>query len=544
METLQTEVLIIGGGLSGLVAAVEARRAGRDVLLVCKRKPGRSGNTILAACNISGVFPGQGDTVEGFVQDTLWSGKNIADRALVETMAADSGAAIAFMQQLGVRFLEKDGRLHCRLVPGHGHPRTICTERVGIPVQTAGLSLTLPLLEEAERIGVRFLESTTVVSLSRHAGRVSGAFAADRRRRLLHIAAGATVLACGGGGRIFANSNNTREMTGDGFALAYQAGAVLRDLEFIQFHPAMGVSPVRVILPTTLFGDGAVLRNRYGERFLLSSVSGGEKVAGRDEMSRAIHHEIEEGRGVGGGVLLDLAEVSGDLAATRYADLWQLLSRKGGDPRSHPVTVALAVHFIMGGVIIDRDGATTVPGLLAAGEVVGGVHGANRLGGNALMEALVFGRRAGVAAASDCTEPPQLREVPRGLQGPTKPCPKDTLIEVCDEIRSLLWDGAGVVRSGLLLGQALGRWHAASERLSGWDGAEDPLAWSQASNMLTVSRLILESALFRCESRGAHYRSDYPALDDEQWLGTIQVCRGPAAMRPSVSFVRGENEPR
>ncbi len=538
METVHSEVLVVGGGLAGLAAAVEARRAGRDVLVVCKRKPGRSGNTLVAACNISGVFTGQGDTVEGFVQDTLWSGKNIGDRGLVETLAVDSGGGVDFLQRLGVRFLRQDGRLQCRLAPGHGHPRTICTERRGLPVQTAGLSLTLPLLAEAERLGVRFLEGTAVVSLSRNAGRVSGAFAADRRGSLVHIGAGATVLACGGGGRLYANSNNTREMTGDGFALAFRAGAVLRDLEFIQFHPAMGVSPVRVILPTTLFGDGAVLRNRYGERFLLQSVSGGEKVAGRDQMSRAVHQEIEAGRGVPGGVLLDLAEVPADLVATRYADLWRLLGRKGGDPWHHPVTVALAVHFIMGGVVIDRNGSTTVPGLYAAGEVVGGVHGANRLGGNALMEALVFGRRAGTAAAADCIEPPALCEVPRGLQGAARPCPLETLHDVCAEVRSLLWLGAGVVRSGALLGLALGRWHAASERLSCFDGAEDPLLWSQAANMLTASRLILESALFRCESRGAHYRSDYPALDDEQWLGSVRVCRDLAGTKPAVSLVR------
>lgn len=539
MNVLETEVLVIGGGLAGLCAALEARRAGRRVLLLGKRKPGRSGNTILAACNISGAFADADGTVEDFVRDTLEGGRNIGDPSLARVLAEESAAAVSFLEDCGIRFLRDAGRLQCRLVPGHGLARTICTERRGIPVQTAGLSLTLPLLSAVREAGVRIIENLMAVRLVWEDGRIQGCVAAGEDGRLRHIVCGSAVLACGGGGRLFSRSNNAREITGDGFALAYEAGARLRDMEFIQFHPAMGIAPVKSILPTTLFGDGAVLLNRHGKRFLLESVPGGEREATRDEMSRAIFAEVENGRGVEGGVLLDMSPIPSDAARSRYGDLWELLLRRGCDPGKEPIVVGLAVHFFMGGMVIDPHGASTVPGLYGAGEVTGGVHGANRLGGNALMEAVVFGRVAGHSAAEGFLSPTLATfpdpELPRKEERPGE------LLEIRRELGSLLWRDAGVIRSRNSLERGLAAWRTADERFNNCGPGKAPASWFETRNMLTVSRLVLESALHRPESRGAHFRSDYPS-GDEQWRGHLEIEKAPDRPDPVVSFVRAADE--
>lgn len=534
MDLLKTDVLVIGGGLAGLTAAIEARRAGRDVLLVCKRRAGRSGNLVVAACNLTGLLPETGDTPAALATDTLGGGRDIGDPALVRALAEGAVDALAFLEGCGVRLLRSGGRLHARQVPGHSRPRTVCSERQNIPVQTAGLSLSLPLLSEARRLGVRILDGAMVTQLLKSDDRVAGALALAQDGRFLQLRAGATVLAAGGGGRLYASSNNTRDMTGDGYALAYTAGAVLRDLEFIQFHPAMGLSPVKIILPTTLFGDGALLRNRYGEHFLVESVSGGEKVAGRDAMSQAIFREIQAGRGVGGGVFLDLSAIPEDLIQTRYADLWALLKQRGCDPRRQLVGVGLAVHFFMGGMLIDSQGAATVPGLYGAGEVTGGVHGANRLGGNALLEGVVFGRLAGRSAAAKVTAGPELSPLEPAFSGAY--CPIPELTSLRRELRETLWENAGVVRSATSLEAGLHSLRQLSLRYQGWQGASTLGLWIETGQMLAVARLILLSALKREESRGSHCRSDFPALD-EAWQGSICIHQDPANREPILDFV-------
>ncbi len=539
MERQKAEVLIIGGGLAGLVAAIEARRAGRDVLLVCKRRVGRSGNVVVAACNLTGLLQETGDTVAGLAIDTLGNGRDIGDPVLVQALAEGAAGALVFLEQCGVRLLRSEGHLHVLQIPGHSWPRTVCTDRHGIPVQTSGLSLSLPLLAEARRLGVRFVEHAMVCHLLKDGDRVVGAKALLADGSSLHLLAGATVLASGGGGRLYASSNNTRDITGDGYALAYEAGAALRDMEFIQFHPAMGLAPVKIILPTTLFGDGALLRNRYGARFLLGNVTGGEAAAGRDEMSQAIYREIQAGRGVGGGVHLDLSAISDELVTTRYADLWQLLKKRGCDPRRQLLTVGIAVHFFMGGMVIDGCGASTVPGLYGAGEVTGGVHGANRLGGNALLEAVVFGRLAGQSAAADTVALTGIPEATSSDAGVF--CLEDELADLRKELRELLWECAGVVRSADSLQAGLARWQQVVGRFRNYSRAVDGQLWCETGHMLTVARLILLAACERRESRGAHCRSDYPALDDG-WRGTLLVRCGNSGGDPVFEFVSGAGE--
>jgi succinate dehydrogenase/fumarate reductase flavoprotein subunit len=522
METLKTDVLVVGGGLAGLAAALEARRAGRNVLLVCKRHPGRSGNTLLAATNISTVSTGSGDSYGQFSHDTLAGGRGIGDPELVNILAEKADQAIDFLRNCGVKFLEESGRLQLRLTPGHNHPRTACCAPNGLPPQVKGLALTLPLLAEVERAGVRLLEWTVAVRLLRNGDRVVGAFALDRAGKMIRIQAGAVVLACGGGGKIYASSNNTREMTGDGFALAWEAGAELRDLEFVQFHPAMGISPLRTILPTTLFGDGALLRNGQREAFLMKYSSGGEKKAGRDEMSQAIFAEIQAGRGAGGGVYLDLTQIPDEVVRNRYADLWEQYRRQGCDPSQQSVIVGLAVHFFMGGMVIDGNCASTIPGLYGAGEVVGGIHGANRLGGNALLEAVVFGRIAGhsaaMALAGGSIFEKETFHTPAEGQ-------RNQIREIGRNLGQLLWEHAGVIRSREGLERGLKLWGALEDRFSCCALGGEPHLWWETRNRLAVGRHVMEAALLRTESRGAHFRSDYPVSDDRRWLGSLRISR-------------------
>lgn len=536
MKCFKAEVLVVGGGLAGLAAALEARRAGRDVLLLCKRRPGRSGNTVLAATNISTVAASHGDSPQRFAGDTLSGGRGIGDPELIATLAGQAGAGIDFMRRCGVNFLLVGDQPQCSLVPGHGHPRTACCDRQGIPVQTSGLALTLPLLQQAQQAGVRLLEWTMAVRLLRRGGRVCGALALDRDGRMVEVQAGAVVLACGGGGRIYAASNNTREMTGDGFALAWMAGAELRDLEFVQFHPAMGLAPLKVIIPTTLFGDGALLRNRNGEAFLQNYVPGGEKVAGRDQMSRAIYAELQAGRGVDGGVHLDLTPVPETMARSRYAEIWRQCRSRGVDPTRQPITVGLTVHFLMGGMVIDRHAASTVPGLFAAGEVTGGVHGANRLGGNALLEAVVFGRLAGQSAARAAEVEVEVAAAGEPWFEPPVGS-ADHLPAINGALGALLWEHAGVIRNDEGLKRGLARWRQLAEDFGRCGAGDNPHLWCETRNKLEVSRLVLEAALLRTESRGAHFRSDYPAADDQNWRGSLRVVRQEASGEPLFRFV-------
>ncbi|WP_429885764.1 L-aspartate oxidase [Geoalkalibacter halelectricus] len=533
MKKIQTDILVIGGGLAGLCAAIEARRAGREVLLLSKSRAGRSGSTIMAAGNISALSDSDEDSAELFAADIVRGGRGIGDPRLALCLARESRATIGFLAECGIRFMHRENRLLRQMNPGHSRPRTLTVEMTGYPVQTAGLALSLPLLAIAQNIGVRFLENAQAVDIEVAGGRARGALILDGRGDFMQISASAVILASGGGGRLFSRTNNTNDVTGDGLALAYRAGAELRDLEFVQFHPLMGIAPARIIFPTTLFSDGAVLRNRKGERFLLRICPEGETTATRDTMARAIDDEVRAGQGIDGGVHLDLTGVATQIAQSRYRGLWELSARYGCDLSRMPVSVGVSVHFLMGGVTIDEKAATTLPGLFAAGEVTGGVHGANRLGGNALMEAAVFGCIAGRSASQIPQETVDLPPTRPNLP----PCESSAadFADMATSLPRLLWDHAGVVRSeaGLRRGQQeLDRIEIQFTTLSRIQSAR---RWLTLRNQLCIARLLLLAAEMRRESRGAHYRSDHPAQDDEKWKGSLRLRQGNDA-RPSLTF--------
>ncbi len=531
MEAISTDVLVIGGGLAGLSAALEAKTAGRDVLLVCKQLPGRSGNTLVAATNITTLVQGDETGRSLLIQDTIEGGRQIGDRTLIETMARSASEALDFLRSCGVEFHHKNHHLLLRMTPGHRVARTATCVNKNWPVQAKGQALLLPLLSTIQKLGVRTLEWCMVVDLIKEKDRVIGALVLDRAGQMFPIYAGSVILACGGGGRLYLHTNNTRDVTGDGLALAWRGGAQLRDLEFVQFFPAMGMVPLKQVIPTPLFGDGAIFRNRHGEAFLKKYHPDGEKTAGRDVMSRAIYSEISAGKGVEGGVYLDLSRVPERIARTRYPDLWDNFSRRGYDLFRQPVIVGLSAHFLMGGAVINARAETTVAGLYACGEAAAGIHGANRIGGNALLEAVVFGRIAGISAAQAVTD------FDRGMASSVEMASEKPDLEelkaINFEITTALWQSAGVVRHGDGLAAGLEVLAALQERFDSSPVARSSRSWWEVKNKLTVGRLILNAALMRRESRGAHFRFDFPEPDNGHWLGVITTTR---CAEPEFSF--------
>lgn len=524
MNQINTDVLVIGAGLAGLSAAIEAKRLGGKVLLVGKRRAGRSGNSLLAACNMTGFEDNDEEQILGLIQDTLRGGGDIGDPVLVETLARNASAAIQFLENVGVKFLREEQGVLRRQAPGHGMPRTVSVEPLYGPVQTAGLALTLPLLKAVQNEQITLLEQHPIVQLLVADGRVYGAIALTPTGEPLTILAGAVVLACGGGGRLFDHSNNANDVTGDGLALAFEAGCTLRDLEFVQFHPTMGIHPVRAIFPNTLFADGAILRNRYGERFLLHH-GGTEKDTTRDQMSRAIWEEIAAGRDVNGGVYLDLSAISSSTMRSRYPLLCFVLQQNGVQPEVDWPVVGLTVHFFMGGVQINYRAATGLSGLYACGEVTGGVHGANRLAGNALLDAVVFGRLAGRSAVEDLSDRPTGQTISRQF-GPLSTGKEQLLEKIRETLKGLLWQHCGVVRSGESLQNGLAELKKLDRQFLHCGVEESPARWYELRGMLISARLLLTAALLREESRGAHYREDFPYGDDLQWQGSIILQRG------------------
>jgi len=522
----EAEVLVLGAGLAGLAAALEARRAVRDVLLIALHAPGRSGNSLLAACNFSGVFA-PGDSEESFVRDTLRGGADLGEPDLVRAVARGSRELVPFLSGLGVPFQCRGEALAYRANPGHSVPRTIATHRAGIPHTIGGLSITQPLAGAADSEGVRFLRGAAE-ALRVHGGRVCGARVRGADGLFL-VRAGAVVLATGGAGRLYPRSDNAADVTGEGLGLAYGAGAELRDLEFVQFHPTVAAWPVHGVIPTTLFAEGAVLRNRLGECFLDRSGAGGEATVTRDAMSRAILDEVSAGRGEKGGVWLDLAGVPPETLKT-YPEVWGAMTRRGLDPTRQPLRVGPAVHYCMGGVTADAVGATTLPGLFAAGEVTGGVHGANRLGGNALTEAVALGRIAGRSAACAAGQaPPGAAQRDEEM---AKTPPAHAAREFFRELGAVLWSSGGIRRSREGLEHGLARWAELAKSACPAPAGE---SWSPILGRLAMGGLILEGALRRTESRGAHFRSDLPA-PDPRWRGSLRVTRGAAWDEPVFRF--------
>ena len=516
-------MLVIGGGITALLAALEARKQVDDVILVCKRKTGRSGNTIVSGAAFSAHIPcGENpDSSEQHLRDTVQAGAGINDPVLARILAEEGGQAVLALEDYGVRLLRHDGSLVRRIPPGHSRPRSIPTDLRGYPHGARGLSISIPLLEIAQRRGIRIMSHMPVAKLMVKEGTVCGATALDiRSGEWVKISAKALILAAGGGGCLFEHTNNTPDMTGDAFALAMDAGVPLRDMEFVQFYPTRAVSPVRTNISSPLFAEGAVLRNCSGERFMPSYDPQAEMTT-RDVMSRAIYAEAQAGRGVAkGGVYIDLSAVPTATLELKFPTILTMLRRHKIDRRTQWLVVSPAAHFIMGGALIGPRCETAVAGLFAAGEAAGGVHGANRLAGNALTETAVFGLKAGREAGAYChRERKTIEATEGGIEVPAAVSGTIPSAAIKSEVRRILWQCAGLVRTEVGLKRGLAELQACQGVLPNCrrDTAAGQAAWFETSGMVQVGKAIVLACLSRQESRGAHYRSDFPDRDEVRW---------------------------
>ncbi len=517
------DVLVIGGGGAGLRAAIAARQAGADTVLASKTRVGYGNNTFISKATIAATgFGGSDDDPDAHEKDTFEGGCFLNDAELVRVMARKIPEEICFLQDCGVVFQKQGEGLRVLHTPGHTHPRHVTvTSRVGG-------DLILPLRSHAVKAGVRFAERVFVSRLLTSHKALAGACGFDEEGVFRAYETGCVVLATGGFAQIYLHNNNAPGLTGDGHVFALEAGVGLRDMELVQFYPtALGKFGGRLLLYEGLvFEGGAVLRNAHGEDILRKYGLKDPKAATRDRVSQVIMQEILEGRGVGGGVIMDL----GALAEAMPASL-RLLLPANWTPSQRELSVSPTTHFCMGGVMTGTDAATSLPGLFAAGEVCGGMHGANRLGGNALAEIFVMGAVAGRSAAARAktvgsvplseseiqSEKARLEGlgVAQGVNGQ----------ECVKRLKQVMWQRGSIVRNGEGLEKALSVMEELESEEAGITvrNPRDLKANLEFRNMRRVSEIVCRAALMRTESRGAHFRTDHPEEDDRNWRKSIVI---------------------
>ncbi len=500
MEIIRSNVLIIGGGLAGMMAALAARSSGKTVTIVSKSLVGKAGNTLVSGGGISSATDEEENSAELFLADIMRSGKGLNNSKLAQKLTSESRFILRQLEDFGVKLIRKDGSYKKRRPPGHSVSRNIPTDWTGLSYQNRGLSFMLPLLEKLREQNILAVSNVRILQLLKNDSQVIGAVGIDKAKKVYQFFADGVVLATGGAGYLFSKTNNTRDITGDGLALALSGGCRLQDMEQIQFYPTMMFDPVKAPISNPLFGAGAVLRNAAGERFM-TRYDGAGDMATRDNMARAIFMEIQAGSGIDGCVYMDCTGIPQNQLKEQYRDFYQFLFKARIDPTREFIKVSPCVHYSLGGIVIDEFASTGVPGLYAAGEICGGIHGANRLSGAALMEACVFGWQAGIQAASRSANP-AWKIQPFAVRSPWKF--DDRASAIFDELRKKMWENVSLIRSEQGLCQINDYIHKSVKAV-----ADNSLL----RDVLRVAETIVRSALMRKESRGAHFRSDYPQRD-------------------------------
>jgi succinate dehydrogenase / fumarate reductase flavoprotein subunit len=536
-EVQEHDVLIIGAGGAGLRAAIAATERELSVGVVTKSLLGKA-HTVMAEGGVAASM-GNVDPEDGWqthFMDTMKAGKFLNNWRMVEIFAKEAPDRVYELEQWGALFNRtSEGKISQRAFGAHTY-RRLC--HVG---DRTGLEMIRTLQEKVLATDVKVYMETTVTRLFKKDGRVIGALAYTRESgKFIHFKAKAVVLATGGWGRIYKVTSNSWEGTGDGAVLAYEAGAELMDMEMVQFHPTGMVWPpgVRGILVTEgVRGEGGVLRNAEGERYMENYDSERMELSSRDVVARANYTEVQEGRGSPhGGVYLDITPLGYDNIMKKLPTMYEQFHKLADiDISEEPMEVFPTVHYTMGGIRVNPETcATTVPGLFAAGECAAGLHGANRLGGNSLSDLLVFGRRAGAGAAeyvksngySTEIEAPEVEaEKERVLKPLEKQGDGENPYTIQQELQQAMMEHANLMRIEESLKEGLDKVLALKDRLPdvkvhgstlfnpGWHTAED------IRHLIQVSELILISALERKEQRGAQWRLDYEGQDEE--LGNI-----------------------
>ena len=490
------DFLVIGAGVAGLRAAIELASAG--TVLVIAKDALRESSSEYAQGGIAVALSDE-DEVELHEQDTIYAGDGLCNREAVRTLVEEGPAAIQELIAWGAEF-DKDGP-HLSFTREAAHSRNRVLHSHG---DSTGREIARTLYQKASSLPqIEFRTYAAVVDLLKEEESVAGALVfSEQAGELLRVHARAVLLATGGLGRVFKESTNPDVATGDGVAMAWRAGADISNIEFVQFHPtALHVEGApRFLLSEALRGEGARLLNSAGERFM-SRYHEMAELAPRDVVSRAIVSELK--RTNSPHVFLDLTHREPEFIRQRFPRIWKTCKRYGVDISTEPAPVHPAAHYAMGGVWTDLNGKTNLPRLFAAGEAAcTGVHGANRLASNSLLEGIVFGARAGRAMRHCATEP--------FLPGRRKPEIRFPRTDEA-ELRQLTWDQCGIVRNGPGL-------RAAVERLRSYEMIEHPkpsLSDFDLRSIHEVAGLIARCALAREESRGGHYREDFPVSREE-----------------------------
>lgn len=517
-ENLSCDVLVIGGGGAGLRAAIAAGSKSAAVLLVSKTKAGTNSNTYISKAVIASTGWGAGDD-DRFVhmEDTVVGGRFLNDQSMVAEMSGQAHAEVAFLKECGVCFEQHAGRPKVTKTPGHRYPRHVYGRN------WRGSDLVVPLKRFAEKVGIRFAEHLHVSRLIADEGRITGAAGISKDGRFYEINTKAVVLATGGYAQIYLNTNNVPGITGDGQALAYDLGIPLKDMEFVQFYPtATGKRGNRLMLYERLLAQpGVVLRNGSGQDTLKHYGIDDATAVTRDRFAQIVYREMNREESPDSQVFMDMEALSDETAAKLAALIpnrwWQ---------GQKVFKVVPTAHFCMGGIVTNQFGETALDGLFAVGEAAAGVHGANRLGGNALAEIFTMGARVGELAAEKVAD---MRPVSgnkdafkaercrlEGTYSDKGPGAK----ELIHDLKSLMWNKAGVIRNEEALVEAMGQLQALDVRVK-VKSPGDLIRRLEFQNMRCVAELVCRAARMRTESRGAHFRSDFPQEDHQNWIQNI-----------------------
>ncbi len=544
------DVLVIGSGGAGCRAAIEARKHGLKVIIVSKGLSFKSGCTTLAEGGYNAAFGyvDEEDSTEAHFKDTLKGGAYLNDPELVRILVEEAPERLEELESFGAMFdRQESGMLNQRPFGGQTFIRT-CFQG-----DRTGHEMMMALKEEVIRQDIETMEEVFITSLitSESDDTVIGACGISLKTTdFLIFQAKSTIIASGGAGWMYPVTSNAMQKTGDGYALSYHVGADLLDMEQVQFHPTGMLYPESrrgVLITEAVRGEGGRLFNSKGERFMKKYDPRGE-LATRDVVARAIYREITEGRGTQrGGVYLDVTHLPKELIEDKLETMLQQFLDVGIDIREEPMEVAPTAHHFMGGDRINEYGETTVKNLFAAGEVTGGVHGANRLGGNALADTQVFGRRAGEAAARNALNKKDQKNLEEIYEQAA--IEKDRIqslikdgkyypFEIKKELQEVMWKNVAIIRNEKGLKTAINRINELKDMLSDvkvprlYTYNKDLQDVLEAEKLLEVALLTAESAMIREESRGAHYRDDYPERKDE-WKKSIIIKKG-----EEISFIK------
>jgi succinate dehydrogenase/fumarate reductase flavoprotein subunit len=539
----ETDVLVIGSGAAGMYAAIEAARRGCRVLLADRSLIGRGGATVMAQMTVAVALGSETpDHWSHHYNDTLAAGRGLCNEPLAQLLCEEGPECIRAMDDWGVGWARKDGRIAQAMAPGHDRPRCVYVDFLNTG---PAVSKTLRTVVNKSS-GIRRAGDLCIVDLLRNKGDVVGAAA-------LHLGSGApvvlsakaTILATGGLTRLYRRNSASANMGGDGYALALRAGASLVDMEFVQFFPIGHLAP-RLIGMDPIMWDpfryklgGRLLNNRMEEFTQRYGVAeDGKYVITRDVGSYAILKEVEAGRGSPhGGVYLSFQHCPEHALREAFGPVIDRLAANGIDLTRMPVEVAPIAHYHMGGIVADAQMQTDLPGLFAAGEAVGGANGANRLSGNAITEALVFGRRAGRSAAdhirrSRASSDADNARAVTALIAADAPTRDFNTAEMQQTLQKTMQDNVGALRSEAKLSAALSTIGRLTDELGSTppgDGKRFDMRridWFDLRNMLLVSRVVAEAALARTETRGAQQREDHPHLSPDWAFNQIARLQG------------------